>query len=137
MTKPTLDLQPGNKIKIGQFLWLILEVNSVGEVRLLCEEIADILHNFGKHDRFDGYSCLERIFSEKEIDKYEINDLMIPSKNDIEKALALKMTQTSPFWVLGNLIFRENKLMLISNSYDDYGFRPVLTVDSELIAPNK
>ena len=137
MTKPTPDLQPGNKIKIGQFLWLILEVNSVGEVRLLCEEIADILHNYGKYDRYGAYSCLERIFSAKEIDKYEIEDLMIPSKNDIEKALALKMSQTSPFWVLGNLIFKENKLVLVSGFHEEYGFRPVLTVDSELIAPNK
>ena len=105
---------------------------------MFCEEIADIIHNYGKWDRFDGYSCLERIFSEKEIDKYEIDALMLPSMNDIEMALKLKMAQTAPFWVLGNLIFRDNKLVLISDSsYSDYGFRPVLTVDSELLTSNK
>ncbi len=134
LQKKQIDIISGKKIKIGQFLWLVLDINSVGEVRLFCEEIADVIDNYGQYDRYDRYSCLDRIFSNKEIVKYHISDLQIPSKNDVEKAISLKMAKTDSFWVIGNLIYQEGKLLKVYDSIADYGFRPILTIDSKLFS---
>lgn len=130
LSNSTLDIQPGSCIKIGQFRWLVIDVNTVGEIRILCEEIAAIT-KYALRDQIIE-STIQSTFSQKEISEYKIKDLKMPSKNDIDKATKLNMAHTDSFWLLGGIIYNNNGYIR-RDEWEEHGFRPILTIESHLI----